>query len=78
MRRYGWNKHTLEGSPESFPLSNGSTTLQPIAGSMLVNRIQRWPNTNLSPGLLYTLRKHVTFNQCCFNVDPQFLTLARH
>ena len=35
-------------------------------------------NTNLSPGLLYTLHKHVAFNQCCFNIDPQFSTLARH
>ena len=38
---------------------------------MPVNRQRRWPNTNLSPGLLYTLRKHVAFNQCSFNVDPQ-------
>ena len=52
--------------------------LQPIAGSMPVNRLLRLPNTNLSPGLLYTSRKHVTFSQCCFNVDPQSSTLARH
>ena len=37
--------------------------LQPIAGSMPVYRLRRWPSTKLSPGLLYTLRKHVTFNQ---------------
>ena len=43
---------------------NFGPALQPIAGSMPVNRLQRWPNTNLSPGLLYTLRKHVAFNQC--------------
>ena len=47
-------------------------------GSMLVNRLRRWHNTNLSPDLLYTLRKQVAFNQCCFNVDPQSSTLARH
>ena len=46
-----------------------------IAGSMPVNRIRRWPNTKLSPGLLYTLRKHVALNQCCFNIDPQSSTL---
>ena len=57
---------------------NVGPALQPIAGSMTVNRQWRWPNTNLSPGLLYTLRKHVAFNQCCFNVDPQSSTLARH
>ena len=50
---------------------------QPIAGSMPVNRLRRWPNTNPSLGLLYTLRKHVALTQCCFNVDPQSSTLAR-
>ena len=45
---------------------------------MPVNRLQRWPNTNPSLGLLYTLRKHVAFTQCRFNVDPQSSTLARH
>ena len=34
---------------------NVGPALQPIAGSMPVNRLRRWPNTNLSPGLLYTL-----------------------
>ena len=57
---------------------NDGPALQPIAGSMPVNRLRRWPNINLSPGLLYTLRKHVTFNQCCFNVDQQSSTLVRH
>ena len=28
------------------------------------------------PGLLYTLRKHVAFNQWCFNVDTQSWTLS--
>ena len=65
------------GLPTKFRFKVGPA-LQPIAGSMPVNRLRRWPNTNLSPGLLYTLRKHVTFNQCCFNVDPQSSTLARH
>ena len=45
---------------------------------MTVNRLRRWPNTNPSLGLLYTLRKHVDFTQCCFNDDPQSSTLARH
>ena len=51
---------------------------QPTAGSMPVNLLRRWPNTNPSLGLLYTLRKHVTFTQCCFNVDPKSSTLAQH
>ena len=55
---------------------------QPIAGSMQVNRLCRWPNTNPTVGLLYTLRqyinKHMVFTQCCLNVDPQSLTLAQH
>ena len=59
-------------------LYNVGSELQPIAGSMPINRLRRWPNTNLSPGLLCTLLKHVAFNQCCFNVDPQSSTLARH
>ena len=41
------------------------------------NRLRRWPNTNPSLGLLYTLRKNVALTQCCLNVDPQSLTLAR-
>ena len=65
------------GLPTKFRLNVGPA-LQPIAGSMPVNRLRRWPSTNLSPGLLYTLRKHVTFKQCCFNVDTQSSTLARH
>ena len=52
--------------------------LQPIAGSMPVNRLRRCPNTNLSPCLLYTLRKHMAFSQCCFKVDQQSSTLALH
>ena len=63
--------------PTKFRFNVGPA-LQPIAGSMPVNRLRRWPNTNLSSGLLYTLRKHMTFNQCCFNVDPQSSTLIRH
>ena len=51
---------------------------QPIAGSMPVNRLRRWLSTNPSLGLLYTLRKDVAFTQCCFNVDPQSLTLVRY
>ena len=50
---------------------------QPIAGSIPVNRLRRWPNTNASLGLLFTLRKHVAFTHCCFNVYPQSSTLAR-
>ena len=65
------------GLPTKFRFNVGPS-LQPIAGSMPVNRLQRWPNTNLSPGLLYTLCKHVAFNQCRFNVDPQSSTPTRH
>ena len=63
-----------EGLPTKFRFNVGPA-LQLIAGSMPVNRIQRWPNTNLSPGMLYTLRKHVAFNRYCFNVDPRSSTL---
>ena len=65
------------GIPTKFRFNVGPA-LQPIAGSMPVNRLRRWPSTNLSPGLLYTLRKHVSSNQYCFNVDPHSSTLARH
>ena len=65
------------GLPTKFRFNVGPA-LQPVAGSMPVNRLRRWPNTNLSLGLLYTLRKHVALNQSCFNVDPQSSTLARH
>ena len=65
------------GLPTKF-MFNVGPALQPIARSMPVNRVRRWPNTNPSLGLQYTLRKHVAFTQCCFNVDPQSLTLARH
>ena len=41
-----------------------------VAGRMTINRLRRWPNTNPLLGLLYILRKHVAFTQCCFNVDP--------
>ena len=54
---------------------------QPIAGSMPVNCLRRWPNTNPTLGLLYTLRQHISkyvaLTQCCFNVDPQSSTLAQ-
>ena len=42
--------------PTKFRFNVG-LALQPTAGSMPVNRLRRWPNTNLSPGQLYTLRK---------------------
>ena len=54
------------GLPIKFRFNVGPA-LQPIAGLM-----------NLPQGLLHTLRKHVSFNQCCFNVDPQSSMLARH
>ena len=41
------------GLPTKFRFNVGPA-LQPIAGSMPFNRLRRWPNTNLSPGLLYT------------------------
>ena len=65
------------GLPTKFQFKAGPAS-QPIPGSMPVNRLRRWTNTNPSLGLLYTSRKHVTFTQCWFNVDPQSLMLARH
>ena len=65
------------GLPTKFRFNVGPA-LQPIAGSMPVNRLRRWPDTILSPGLLYTLRKHLSFTQCCFNVDSQSSMLPRH
>ena len=57
---------------------NVEPTSQLIADSIPVNRLRRWPNTDPSLGLLYTSRKQVAFTRCCFNVDPQSSTLARH
>ena len=74
---YGVLRTEDVGLPTKFRFNVGPA-LQPIAGSIPDNRLRRWPNTNPSLGLLYTLRKHVAFNQCCFNVDPQSSTLARH
>ena len=65
------------GLPTKFRFNFGPA-LQPLAGSMPVNRLRRWPSINLSPGLLYSLLKHVSFNQYCLNVDPQSSTLARY
>ena len=62
--------------PTKFRLDVGPAS-QPIAGSMPVNCLRRWLNTNPSLGLLYTLIKHVAFTQCCFKVDSQSSTLAR-
>ena len=42
------------GLPTNFRFIVGPAS-QPIAGSMLVNHLQRWPNTNPSLGLMYTL-----------------------
>ena len=68
------------GLPTQYPFNVGPAS-QPIAGSMLVNRLRRLPNTNPTPGLLYTLRhhisKHMAFTQCCFNIYPDF-ALAQH
>ena len=61
--------HTEDvGLPTKFRFNVGPVS-QPIAGSMPVNRLQRLPNPNSSLGLLYYLRNHVAFTQCCFNVD---------
>ena len=38
------------GLPTKFRFNVGPA-LQPIAGSIPVNRLRRWPNANLSPGL---------------------------
>ena len=42
------------GVPTKFRFNVGPAS-QPIAGSMSVNRLGRWPNTISSQGLLYTL-----------------------
>ena len=70
--------HTEDvGLPTKFRFNVGPAS-QPIAGSMPINHPRRWPNTNPSLSLLYTLRKYVAFTQCCFNVYPQYSLLARH
>ena len=42
------------GLPTKHRLNVGPA-LQPIAGSMPINLLRRWPSTNLLPGLLYIL-----------------------
>ena len=54
-----------EDLPTKFWFNVGPAS-QPIAGSMPVKGLWRWPNTNPSLGLLYTFRKHVEFTQCCW------------
>ena len=44
------------GLPTKFRFNVGPAS-QPITGSTPVNRLRRWPNTNPSLGLLYTLRQ---------------------
>ena len=65
------------GLPTEFRFNVGPAS-QPIARSMPVNRLRRWPNANPSLGLLYTLCKHVSFTLRCFNVDSQSSTLTSH
>ena len=49
--------HTEDvGLPTKVRFNVGPAS-QTIAGSMPVNRQRRWPNTNLSSGLLYTLQQ---------------------
>ena len=64
------------GLPTKFRFNVGPAS-QLIDGSMQINRLRRWPNTDLSLSLLYTLRKDVEFIQTFFNVVPQSSTLAR-
>ena len=64
------------GLPTEFRFNVGPAS-QPIAGSIPVNGLWCWLNTNSSLGLLYTLRKYVASTQCSFNVNPQS-SLARH
>ena len=45
--------------PTKFRFNVGPAS-QPIDGSISVNCLRRWPSTNPSLGLLYTMRKHVT------------------
>ena len=65
------------GLPNKFRFNVGPVS-QPLAGSMPVNHLRRWPNTNPSLGLLKSLLEHMAFTQCCFNVDPQSSTLMQH
>ena len=63
------------GPPAKFRFNVGPAS-QPIAGSMQVNRLRGWPNTNLSMCLLYTLQTrgiHLMLFQCwpkVFDADP--------
>ena len=72
--------HTMWALPTQCWFNVGPAS-QPIAGSMPVNSLRRWPNTIPTLGLLYTLHqyisKHMAFTQCCFDVHPQSSTLAR-
>ena len=54
---------------------NVGPTSQPMAGSMLVNRLRRWPNINSESAVYFAQTRDI---QCCFDVDPQSSMLARH
>ena len=62
------------GLPTKFRLNVGPA-LQPIAGSMPVNRLRRWPNTNLSPGLFFYFAQIRGFQPILFQCWPHSLRL---
>ena len=68
------------GLPTKFRFNVGPAS-QPIAGSMPVNRLRRWPNTNPSLGLLYLRRwpdietalgDCTVFSDCCIVMRVTF------
>ena len=57
------------GLPTKLRLNVGPA-LQPIAGSMPVNRLRRWPSTNLSPGLLLAQTRGIQCWPTFFDAGP--------
>ena len=49
--------------PIQFQFNVGLVS-QPITGSIPVNHLRHWPNTNPTLSLLYTLRKHISKHIC--------------
>ena len=77
-----WPRTEDVGLPTKFQF-NVRPALQPIAGSIPVNRPRRWPITNPSLGVVYTLRKHVSSTQlilfqCWLTVFDAGPTLKQH
>ena len=62
------------GLPTQFRFNVGPTS-QPIVGSMRVNRLRSWPNTNPTLGLLHTLRQLITFSDFAVSKKNYLITL---